>query len=194
MRIAEINRETAETRIYTSINLDGQGDASIDTGIGFFDHMLTLFAKHGLFDLTVECEGDLDVDAHHSVEDTAICLGYCISKALGDKAGICRYGTFHVPMDETLARVSLDISGRPYCMFDAEFRGHKCGDFDVQMAEEFFRCLAMEANITLHCSVLYGRNDHHMIEGLFKAFARALDQATRMDGRFTDIPSTKGVL
>lgn len=194
MRLAEISRNTYETHIYTSINLDGQGAASVDTGIGFFDHMLVLFAKHGLFDITVECEGDLDVDAHHCVEDTAICLGQAIKQALGDKAGIKRYCSYSVPMDEALATIHLDVSGRPYCWFKAEFAGQTCGAFDTQLAEEFFRCLAMEAGLTLHCSVPYGKNDHHKIEALFKAFAHALDGATQMDGRFGDVPSTKGVL
>lgn len=194
MRFAEYSRDTTETKIKAGIELDGTGVAKVNTGVGFFDHMLTLLAKHGLFDITVECDGDLEVDAHHTVEDVAICLGNAIGKALGNKAGIKRYCTFYVPMDEALARVCIDVSGRPYCRFDAQFRGVACGQFDVQLAEEFFRCLAMEADITLHCEVLYGLNDHHMIEALFKAFARALDGATQMDGRHNDIPSTKGVL
>ena len=194
MRQGSILRETKETGIETSIVLDGKGTADVQTGVGFFDHMLTLLARHGLFDITVRCKGDIEVDAHHSVEDVGICLGQAIKQALGDKAGIKRYGTFFVPMDEALVRVSLDVSGRPYLVFDAEFTASACGMFDTQLTEEFFRSVAMEGGLTLHMKVLYGKNDHHKIEALFKAFARALDVATAMDGRFDDIPSTKGVL
>ena len=168
--------------------------ASLSTGIGFFDHMLNLLAKHGLFDINVDCKGDLEVDAHHSVEDVGICFGQAIKKALGSKAGIKRYGNFTVVMDEALATVNLDVSGRPFLKFDAPFVGTRCGDFDVQLTEEFFRGVAMEGGLTLHMKVEYGKNDQHMIEALFKAFARALDMATQMDGRFDGVPSTKGVL
>lgn len=194
MRQGIILRETKETDIEASIELDGKGTANIQTGVGFFDHMLTLMARHGLFDITVRCRGDIEVDSHHTVEDVGICLGQAIKQAVGDKAGIKRYGTFYVPMDEALAMVSLDVSGRPYLVFDAEFAGTACGAFDTQLTEEFFRSVAMEGGLALHMKVLYGRNDHHKIEALFKAFARALDMATMMDGRFSDIPSTKGVL
>jgi imidazoleglycerol-phosphate dehydratase len=193
MRQAGTSRETSETKIDVTINLDGRGAANVSTGVGFFDHMLTLLAKHGLFDLTVRCKGDLDVDAHHTVEDVGLCLGSAIKKALSDKAGIKRYGTFFVPMDEALAQVSMDISGRPYLVFDAVFTGPACGFFDTQLCEEFFRAVSVEGGLTLHMKV-DGRNDHHMIEALFKAFARALDEATLKDARVEGIPSTKGVL
>ena len=194
MRQGSCKRETLETKAEVAFCLDGTGKADADTGIGFFDHMLTLLAKHGLFDLCVRCNGDLAVDAHHSVEDTGLCVGAAIKQALGNKDGIKRYGTFFVPMDEALAMVSVDVSGRPFLVFDAEFTSPSCGAFDTQLTEEFFRGVAMEGGLTLHMKVLYGKNDHHKIEALFKAFARALDEATRMDGRFEGIPSTKGVL
>ena len=194
MRQGSCNRETTETKVEVSILLDGGGKADVNTGVGFFDHMLTLLAKHGLFDLKVNCKGDLEVDAHHTVEDVGLCLGSAIKQALGNKAGIKRYGTFFVPMDEALAQVSLDVSGRPFLVFDAAFSTPCCGTFDTQLTEEFFRGLSMESGLTLHMKVLYGKNDHHMIEALFKAFARALDAATSMDGRFEGVPSTKGML
>ena len=193
-RVGTCARKTAETDIRVSICLDGSGTAKVDTGVGFLDHMLILWAKHGLMDLEVACKGDLYVDAHHTIEDVGICLGAALKEALGDKSGIKRYGTYFVPMDETLAMVSLDACSRPFLVFDVAFRGQMCGAFDVQMTEEFFRGLAMNAGLTLHMKVLYGNNDHHMIEALFKAFSRALDQATQLDGRFTGVPSTKGVL
>ena len=193
-RVGTCTRKTAETDIRVSVCLDGSGIAKVDTGVGFLDHMLILWAKHGLMDIEVACKGDLYVDAHHTIEDIGICLGAALKEALGDKSGIKRYGTFFVPMDETLAMVSLDASSRPFLAFDVTFRGQMCGAFDVQMTEEFFRGLAMNAGLTLHMKVLYGNNDHHMIEALFKAFSRALDQATQLDGRFTGVPSTKGVL
>ena len=193
-RFGVTSRKTGETDVETSILIDGDGVANLSTGIGFFDHMLNLVAKHGLFDINVDCRGDLEVDAHHSVEDVGICFGQAIKKALGNKAGIKRYGNFTVVMDEALATVNLDVSGRPFLMFDAPFVGTRCGDFDVQLTEGFFRGVAMEGGLTLHMKVAYGKNDHHMIEALFKAFARALDMATQMDGRFDGIPSTKGVL
>jgi imidazoleglycerol-phosphate dehydratase len=194
MRQGSVSRETFETRIEVAVDLDGKGTAEANTGIGFFDHMFTLVAKHGLFDIVARCKGDLEVDGHHTVEDAGICFGGAIRQALGDKAGIKRYGTFFVPMDEALAMVSVDVSGRPFLVFDASFDAPMCGAFDTQLVEEFFRGVAMEGGLTLHMKVLYGKNDHHKIEALFKAFARALDEATRMDGRFSGIPSTKGVL
>lgn len=194
MRQSVYQRKTGETDIAVSFNLDGTGKCHADTGIGFFNHMLTLFAKHGYFDLEIACKGDLDVDGHHTVEDAGIVLGTAIGEALGNKAGICRYGSFTVPMDESLAVVHLDLSGRPYLVFQCDYTGPACGEFDVQLTEEFFRGLAFAAGIALHIQVPYGKNDHHKIEGVFKAFARALDAATRMDGRTMEIPSTKGTL
>ncbi len=194
MRTAEVKRKTNETDIYSSLNIDGSGKADIDTGIGFFDHMLCLFAKHSLMDMTVKCKGDTYVDCHHTVEDVGISLGQAVNKALGDKAGITRYGTFFVPMDEALAMVSLDISGRSYLCFDADFSLSKLGDFDTEMVEDFFQAFAAACGATVHIKVMYGRNTHHMIEAIFKAFARALDQSTIADPRVKGIPSTKGVL
>lgn len=193
-RMGSAERTTLETSIRCTFTIDGQGNAKVNTGIGFLDHMLTSLAKHGLFDVDVACKGDLHIDAHHTVEDLGIVMGKAMKQALQDKAGIVRCGTAFVPMDEALSFVTLDISGRPYLKFEADFKGAMCGAFDTQLTEEFFRGLAMEAGLTLHMNVLYGANDHHMIESLFKAFARALDAASRLDGRFTDIPSTKGVL
>ena len=193
-RVGECARLTGETDVSVVIDLDGTGESDISTGIGFFDHMLTLFAKHGLFDLTVRCRGDLDVDGHHTVEDTGLCLGKAIRNALGEKAGIARVHTCFVPMDEALSRVSVDVSGRPFLVLEAAFQGQSCGTFDVQLTREFFRAVATEAGLTLHMCTLYGENDHHIIESLFKAFARALDGATRIDPRVTGVPSTKGVL
>ncbi|MBE5780618.1 MAG: imidazoleglycerol-phosphate dehydratase HisB [Clostridiales bacterium] len=194
MRTASYSRKTAETDIAITVNIDGTGKSTIQTGIGFFDHMLILLAKHGYMDLSVACTGDTYVDGHHTVEDVGIALGTAIKDALGNKAGIRRYGNFAVPMDEALAKVHLDLSGRPFLVFDCAFAGPGCGGFDTQLTEEFFRGLAFAAGITLHMQVPYGKNDHHKIEALFKAFARALDVATSFDGRTNDIPSTKGVL
>lgn len=193
-RKAEINRKTAETNIQVSLDLDGNGTGNISTGIGFFDHMLTLFTRHGLLDLHVTAEGDLEVDAHHTVEDVGIVLGQAIKEALGDKKSIRRYGTAYVPMDETLALVSLDISGRPFLVFDVKFTTEMTGQMETQLFEEFFRALAFNAGITLHVKVLYGSNSHHMAEAIFKALGRALDEATRLDERIEGVMSTKGSL
>lgn len=193
-RIAQLDRKTNETNITIEVNLDGEGIYNIDTGIGFFDHMLTLAAKHGIMDLNVKAEGDLYVDAHHTVEDVGIALGKCIEKALGDKKGITRYGTSFLPMDETLALVSMDISGRPYLVFEAEFNSPMVGGMDTELVEEFFRAIAFNAGITLHAKVLYGKNAHHMIEALFKAFGRALREAVTRDERIKGVMSTKGSL
>ncbi len=194
MRTAQIKRKTNETDISISINIDGSGKSDIDTGVGFFDHMLCLFAKHSLMDADIKCTGDTYVDCHHTVEDVGISLGQAVKEALGDKAGISRYGTFFVPMDEALAMVSLDISGRSYLCFDGEFPLSKLGDFDTEMVEDFFQAFASSCGATVHVKVMYGRNTHHMIEAVFKAFARALDQATITDSRVQGVPSTKGVL
>ena len=193
-RTATVSRETAETAVEVSLAVDGTGDADVDTGIGFFDHMLESFAKHGLFDLTVECDGDLHVDDHHSVEDVAIVLGEALDAALGDKRGIVRYADRRVPLDEAVAGVVVDVSGRPLFEFDGEFSQGRVGDLTSVMARHFLRTLAMNANLTLHAEVT-GENAHHEIEALFKALARTLDDATRIDERRADeTPSTKGEL
>ncbi len=194
MREAQVERKTAETSIRLSLELDGKGISNVDTGIGFFDHMLTLFAAHGLFDLTLDCDGDIEVDGHHSVEDIGIALGTAVRQALGDKAGIHRYGTFYLPMDEALAFVSLDISGRPFLVYDGGDLAPMIGDYDTELTEEFLRAFAVHAGITLHVRVLYGRNSHHKIEGIFKALGHALRIAVEKDPRVEGIPSTKGVL
>ncbi|QPI66500.1 imidazoleglycerol-phosphate dehydratase HisB [Exiguobacterium sp. PBE] len=191
MRTAELKRETKETKIDIRLNLDGTGESSIQTGVGFFDHMLTLLAFHSQMDLDVKVEGDTWVDAHHTVEDVGIALGQLISKSLGDKVGIRRYGSSYMPMDETLARAVIDVSGRPFLVYQADICNPKLGDFDTELAEEFFRAVAMNGRLTLHLSVLYGSNSHHMIEGLFKAFGRALAEAVSSDGT-NRLPSTKG--
>ena len=178
MRFSEINRKTKETDISLTLNLDG-GDVSIDTGVGFFDHMLTAFAVHGGFGLTVKVQGDLNVDDHHTIEDTGIVLGKAFNEALGDKSSIERFGSFYVPMDEALAFSSIDISGRPYLVFDADFPQEKCGDYTSAMTWEFMRAFAFNAGITLHTKVLYGNNSHHMIEAMYKSVAHALKQAVR---------------
>ena len=194
-RVAGIGRVTKETDISLEIDLDGKGNADIDTGVGFFDHMLNGFARHGGFDLTVKCSGDLEVDAHHTVEDIGIALGQAISKALGEKKGITRFGFASIPMDEALAQCSIDISGRGFLVFKCDFAAPMCGTMDTQLAEEFFRAAALNAGITLHLDCPYGANDHHKMEALFKAFGRALRQAVSIDPRNEDqVPSTKGVL
>jgi len=194
-RRAELRRDTKETRIRVALDLDGSGQAKLATGIGFFDHMLEQIARHALVDLEVEAEGDLHVDGHHTVEDVGIVLGKTIAAALGEKRGINRYGHAVIPMDETLATCALDISGRPFLVVKAEYAGERVGDFDTSLTEEFFRALAFNAGITLHLSCEYGTNDHHKIEAMFKAFARALRMAASIDPDFSDrIPSTKGVL
>lgn len=193
-RKASITRKTSETDIRLSIDLDGSGRSDVQTGIGFFDHMLKSFAKHGFFDLTVHVDGDLEVDCHHTIEDTGIVLGEAIRQALGDKKGIRRYGSFALPMDETLVLTALDLSGRPYLCFDAAFSVDRVGDFDTEMVKEFFYAVSYAAGMNLHIKVLTPGNNHHMIEAMFKAFARALDEATTLDPRITDILSTKGSL
>ena len=193
-RCAEIKRKTAETQISVKLNLDGEGKCDIATGIGFLDHMLTLLAKHSFMDLTVKAKGDLEVDSHHTVEDIGIVLGKALQEALGDKAGIHRYGNCFIPMDETLAQVCLDFSGRPFLVFGAEIPNIKLGNYDTEMTEEFFRAVAMQCGLTLHIRVLYGNNVHHIIEAIFKAFARALAEAVSMDSRVKGVMSSKGVL
>ncbi|HOV25602.1 MAG TPA: imidazoleglycerol-phosphate dehydratase HisB [Pseudobacteroides sp.] len=193
-RKAQINRKTLETDISLSINIDGKGEGKIETGIGFFDHMLNLFTKHGLFDMELKAVGDLHVDCHHTVEDVGIVLGQAISKALGDKKSIKRYGMSYVPMDEALAMVVLDLGGRPYLVFDAQYGSEKVGDMDTQMVEEFFRAVSVNAGMNLHVKLLYGSNSHHIIEAIFKAFGRALDEAARIDDRIEGVMSTKGTI
>ena len=193
-RIAEYTRKTKETDIYLSFDLDGRGDAKVDTGIGFFDHMLDGFARHGLFDLNVKVTGDLVVDCHHTIEDTGIVLGNAIKKAAGDKKGIKRFGSCMLPMDETLVLCAVDLSGRPYLSFDAEFTTDRVGYMGTEMVKEFFYAISYSAGMNLHLKVITGGNNHHMIEAMFKAFAKALDEATIIDPRITDILSTKGSL
>ena len=193
-RTATVTRETRETRITATLSLDGTGKAELATGIGFFDHMLDGFARHGLFDLTLRCEGDLNVDCHHTIEDCGIVLGTAIRQALGDKAGLVRYGSCLLPMDETLALCAVDLGGRPYLVYDAAFAGQSCGGMDVEMAREFFYAVSYSAMMNLHLKVLYGENDHHKLEATFKAFAKALDAATRQDPRISGVLSTKGNL
>jgi len=193
-RKSEIIRKTGETDITLSINIDGAGKGNINTGVGFLDHMLNLFARHGLFDLDIKAKGDLEVDAHHTVEDVGIVLGQAIKQALGEKKSIRRYGSSFVPMDETLALVALDLSGRPYLVFDAELKCQKLGNMETELVEEFFRAVSFNAGITLHIKVLYGTNTHHIIEAIFKAFGRALDDAAREDDRIEGVMSTKGIL
>ena len=193
-RRAEIERKTAETQISIKLNLDGEGKCDIATGIGFLDHMLTLLAKHSFMDLTVKAKGDLEVDSHHTVEDIGIVLGEALQEALGDKAGIHRYGNCFIPMDETLAQVCLDFSGRPFLVFGAEIPKILLGNYDTEMTEEFFRAVAMHCGLTLHIRVLYGSNVHHIIEAIFKAFARAVAEASAMDPRVKGVMSSKGVL
>ena len=193
-RTADYVRKTKETDISLHLNLDGTGSSSIHTGIGFFDHMLDGFARHGLFDLKVNVAGDLAVDCHHTIEDTGIVLGNAIKEAVGDKKGIRRYGSCILPMDETLVLCAVDLSGRPYLVFDGEFTTDRVGYMDTQMVKEFFYAISYTAGMNLHIRVLSGGNNHHMIEAMFKAFAKALDQATVIDPRITDILSTKGSL
>ena len=193
-RTATVTRETRETRITATLSLDGTGKAELATGIGFFDHMLDGFARHGLFDLTLRCEGDLNVDCHHTIEDCGIVLGTAIRQALGDKAGLVRYGSCLLPMDETLALCAVDLGGWPYLLYDATFAGQSCGGMDVEMAREFFYAVSYSAMMNLHLKVLYGENDHHKLEAMFKAFAKALDAATRQDPRISGVLSTKGSL
>ena len=193
-RIADYVRKTKETDISLHLNLDGTGSSSIHTGIGFFDHMLDGFARHGLFDLKVNVAGDLAVDCHHTIEDTGIVLGNAIKEAVGDKKGIRRYGSCILPMDETLVLCAVDLSRRPYLVFDGEFTTDRVGYMDTEMVKEFFYAISYTAGMNLHIRVLSGGNNHHMIDAMFKAFAKALDQATVIDPRITDILSTKGSL
>jgi imidazoleglycerol-phosphate dehydratase len=193
-RATSIHRETGETRIDLSLNLDGTGRSEIATGIGFFDHMLTLLAKHSLIDLTVAAQGDLHVDPHHTVEDVGICYGKALAEALGDKGGIRRYGSATVPMDETLVTAAVDLSGRAFCVWNAAVPPEILGTFNAPLAEEFWRAVAANGLFNLHVLCHYGRNTHHIVEGIFKATARALRQAVEADPRVSGVPSTKGVL
>ena len=193
-RIAEVERYTSETSIELQLNLDGSGITQIDTGVGFLDHMLDGFARHGLFDLSVKCDGDLQVDDHHTIEDTGIVLGQAIAKAVGDKKGIARYGSRILPMDEALVLCAIDLCGRPYLSFDGAFQGEKMGQMSTQMVKEFFYAVSYSAMMNLHLKVLTPGNDHHMCEAMFKAFGKALDMATQVDPRITDVLSTKGVI
>jgi imidazoleglycerol-phosphate dehydratase len=194
-REAEVTRKTKETDLRARVNLDGRGEAQVRTGIGFFDHMLEALARHALLDLTIEARGDLHVDGHHTVEDTGIVLGEAISKALGDRAGIRRYGHALVPLDEALVRCVLDVSGRPYLSYNIEIpKWQLLGDYDVFLTPEFFRALVLNAGLTVHLDLQRGENPHHIVEAAFKAFARALDEATCRDPRVAGVPSTKGKL
>lgn len=193
-RVSEISRKTKETDICLKLNIDGSGKANVDTGIGFFDHMLDSFARHGFFDLDLKADGDLHVDCHHTIEDTGIVLGEAIKKAIGDKKGINRYGFFLLPMDEALCVAAVDLSGRPYFAFDAQFTSERVGGFDTEMVREFFYAVSYSAGMNLHIKVLSGVNNHHIIESIFKAFAKALDMAFGKDNRIQDVLSTKGSL
>ena len=192
MRKAEISRKTLETSVKIRLNIDGSGKSSINSGIGFFDHMLTLFARHGSFDIDVSCNGDLNVDGHHSVEDIGITLGDAFCKALGKKESITRYGSFYVPMDEALCLSAVDLSGRPYLVFDVEFKTQTMGDYDTQMVREFFYAVSYSAGMNLHLRQLSGDNDHHVCESCYKAFAKALMGAVAVNERIEDVLSTKG--
>ncbi len=193
-RISAIKRTTAETDIALTLNLDGSGERKISTGVGFFDHMLAGFARHGFFDLDVKVKGDLEVDCHHTIEDTGIVLGTAIREAVGDKKGIRRYGSMILPMDESLVLCAVDLCGRPYFVMDAEFPTERVGDMDTEMVREFFYAISYTAGMNLHLKVLSGFNSHHMIEAMFKAFGKALDEATSYDPRIADVLSTKGSL
>jgi imidazoleglycerol-phosphate dehydratase len=193
-RKSESKRETKETSIEVKVELDGEGKCSINTGVGFFDHMLNLMGAHGFLNLDIQAKGDLHIDSHHTVEDVGIILGTCVKEALGDKKGIKRYSTVFLPMDEALATISMDISNRPYLVFDANFTVDNLGNYETEMTEEFFRAFAYNAGITLHARVLYGKNNHHMIEALFKALGRALNEACSIDERVKGVMSTKGML
>ncbi len=193
-RVATICRTTKETKIELTLNLDGTGKTQINTGIGFLDHMLNSFARHGLFDLSVSVDGDLEVDCHHTIEDTGIVLGQAIAKAVGEKKSMQRYGSIILPMDETLILCAIDLSGRPYLVFDANFTTDRVGNYDTEMVKEFFYAVSYSSGMNLHIRQLAGENNHHIIEGIYKAFAKALDQATRIDSRIVDVLSTKGSL
>lgn len=196
MRTGHIIRKTKETAINLTIDLDGNGkQVSVNSGIGFFDHMLNLFAAHGRFDLVLDCDGDIEVDGHHSVEDIGIALGQAVKEALGDKKGITRYASFYLPMDETLALVALDISGRPFLVYDGTEMAPMIGNYDTELTEEFLRAFAFNAGITLHVKILYGSNSHHKVEAIFKALGHALHDAVKINPETADeIPSTKGIL
>lgn len=195
MRSTQIDRTTAETKVSLSLNLDGRGNSEINTGCGFMDHMLTLFAKHGGFDLNVSCEGDLHVDSHHTVEDVGICLGQAFAKAIGDKKGVCRYGSMILPMDEALILSAIDLSGRGHLEYGLTLPAAQIGNFDTELTEEFWLAFVRNSGVTLHIQQLAGRNTHHIIEGCFKSVARSLRAAVAIDPDFADqIPSTKGVL
>ena len=193
-RTATVKRNTKETQITVTINLDGTGKTDLDTGVGFFNHMLDGFARHGLFDLTIHVKGDLNVDDHHTIEDTGIVLGTAIRQACGEKKGIRRFGSCILPMDETLVLTAIDLSGRPYVVYDADFTTDRMGDMSTQMVREFFYAISYSAEMNLHMKIMYGENDHHKAEALFKSFAKSLDQATSPDSRITDVLSTKGSL
>lgn len=194
MRKSVINRTTNETNIALSLNIDGSGERDINTGIGFFDHMLESFSRHGFFDLNINVEGDLYIDSHHTIEDTGIVLGQAIKEAIGDKKSIKRYGSFLLPMDETLILCAIDLSGRPYLSYDVDFTVDKVGEFDTEMVKEFFYAVSYSAGMNLHIKKISGENNHHIIEAIFKAFAKALDEATSIDERIKDVLSTKGTL
>lgn len=194
MRSAKVTRKTSETNINLELTIDGTGTPTIDTGVGFFDHMLTAMTKHGLFDLDVTCDGDLEIDQHHTVEDIGIALGQAFLESLGTKEGITRYATVTTPMDEALSTVSIDISGRAYLVFNVEGMKDKVGNFDTELVQEFFQAFASNAKVTLHINLEYGDNTHHIIESIFKGFGRCLDQATLKNPRIQGIPSTKGSL
>ena len=194
LRKSEINRQTKETKIDISLCLDGTGRAVINTGVPFMDHMLTLLAVHGFFDLTVKAEGDIEVDGHHTVEDLGICLGQALKQALGPDSPVMRYGLAAVPMDETLVRVALDLSNRPFLSYEVKIKDSKVGTFDTELAKEFLRSFSLHGGITLHVDMLRGENSHHIIEAIFKALGRALDQATTLDTRLTGVLSSKGIL
>ena len=193
-RTSNIERKTNETNISLSLNLDGEGKRSVSTGIGFFDHMLDLFAKHALFDLEIKATGDTNVDFHHTVEDVGICVGLAVKEALGDKAGIVRFSNVSVPMQESLANIALDISGRSALVFNAKLDSKKIGDFDSELIKEFLEAFTVNAGLNLHVDVPYGENAHHIAEAIFKGMAKAIDRATRIDERTNEVPSTKGVL
>ncbi|MCM1027143.1 MAG: imidazoleglycerol-phosphate dehydratase HisB [Roseburia sp.] len=193
-RTASISRKTKETEIHLTLNLDGSGKSEISTGIGLLDHMLESFARHGFFDLTCQVKGDLEVDGHHTTEDTGIVLGQAVAAAVGDKKGICRYGSFLLPMDDALALCAVDLGGRPYLNFDCRFPAERVGGLDTELVREFFYAVSYSAGMNLHLKLLEGQNSHHMIEAMFKAFAKALDNATRIDTRINDVLSTKGRL
>lgn len=193
-RVGQVTRTTKETSIVLELNLDGSGEANIDTGIGFFDHMLNSFSRHGLFDLNVNAKGDLFVDSHHTIEDVGIVLGQVIQKAVGDKIGIKRYGSNIMPMDDALVLCSIDLSGRPYLSFDVNFTTPSVGYMDTELVEEFFRAVSYSAGMNLHIKQISGSNNHHLIEAIFKAFAKALDEATIIDARITNVMSTKGTI